>query len=156
MPTPHKNLDNMTKHLTRSERRARQAAEDDLRGGKRATIKAPDWLSDAARQIFEATKRRMRALEVLEPADIDLLAMYCDAVARYQAAIATVDEGGPKSGRAIGTAQSWSRIALAYAEKLGISAAGRARLARKKASEQPVDDMEALLGDVQDYVNGDL
>lgn len=143
MPTPHKTTDNMTKHLTQAERSARQAAESGLRRARQPRLVAPEWLGEEARKVFEATKRRAREYGVLESVDVDLLALYSNAV--VQAHKADIEQKD---------AQSWTRVALSYAEKLGISAAGRARLARKRAEEMAPDEMEQLLSEVTDFVNG--
>lgn len=152
MPTPLKNTGNMRKHLTKAERDARQAAEEELRTSGRVVVKAPDWLSAEARKVFDVTKVQMRKLGVLEAVDTELLALYADAICRYREVIKSLDMADPKAAAA---AQAWSRLALQYAEKMGISATGRARLAKKKAVEQPLDPMEELLGEVTDYLNGD-
>jgi phage terminase small subunit len=151
MPTPYKTTGNMTKHLTKSERAAREKAERSLSTSKRVMLKAPEWLSEEAKKVFDTTKRRMKQFEILEVVDVDVLAMYSDAVARYQKLICIADD----DYKAASKAQSWSRLALSYAEKLGITATGRARLARRKAEEKPVDDMESLLSEVTEFVNSD-
>jgi phage terminase small subunit len=153
MPAPYKTTNNMTKHLTKSERAARERAERSLSAGKRVTLKAPEWLNEEAKKVFDTTKRRMKQFEVLEAVDVDVLALYSDAVARYQRLICIADS--EDDYRAASKAQSWSRLALSYAEKLGITATGRARLARRKAEEKPVDDMESLLSEVTEFVNSD-
>ncbi len=153
MPTPLKHSRNMTKHLTKSERESRQTAESALEHKRQVRIMAPAWLSGEARKVFQTTRRRLRDFDLLEPVDIDLLAMYADAVVRYQEGVKTL---GPLSeAREIQAVQAWSRIAMAYAEKLGFSQTARARLARRRATEEPLDPMEQLLGQVTDYVNGD-
>ena len=154
MPTPHKTTENMRKHLTKAELAARQTAEGGLRRAKRIVLHVPKWLDPEARKIFEATRRRLKGLEILDPADADLLALYCDAVHRYQKSMEVL---GPESdAKDIAAAQAWSRLALSYAEKLGISASARARLARRKAEAAPPDDMDLILDDVKDYVNRDV
>lgn len=127
-------------------------AENALHSTGRVVVKAPEWLSEDARRVFERTKRQLRNLGLLESCDVDLLALYSDAVARYREAAQAIDPGDPKTAQA---AQSWSRLVLSYAEKMGISATGRARLARKNAEQEaPIDDMEVLLNDVTEFVNG--
>lgn len=86
----------------------------------------------------------MKPLKLLDNVDADLLAMYSDAVVNYK------DTTDPKDK------QAWSRLALSYAEKMGISATGRARLAKKTAEQQQEDEFEQLLGEVEEYVNGDV
>jgi phage terminase small subunit len=110
----------------------------------RVSIHAPRWLDQDARKVFDATKRRMKGLQLLDNIDADLLAIYSDAVVRYQKE-ADVEKR-----------QSWGRLVMSYAEKLGISPTGRARLARKVAEKREQDEFEALLDDVADYVNGDV
>ena len=144
MPTPHKTTSNMRKHLTKAERRTRERAENQLKRKTRIVIRKPDWLGEEALAVFEATKKRMRGLNLLDNVDVDLLAIYSDAVVHYQKTEDIKDK------------QAWSRIVLSYAEKLGISKAARARLAKKKAEEIPPDDMDLLLSDVNDFVNKDV
>jgi phage terminase small subunit len=152
MPTPVKRSENMTKHLTRAEREAREVAEGSLQRKGRVQIRAPKWLGGQARKVFNQTKRRMAGLGLLDTADADLLGLYADAVARYQA---TVEDWEHMLKGEVQEAQAWSRLALSYAEKLGISATGRARLARKKMERQLVDELDELLDDVSDFVNGE-
>lgn len=151
MPTPLKRSENMRKHLTKNEISARKSAEAGLASGKRAYLRAPGWLSKEARQVFSDTKRRLRDFELLEAADIDLLALYADAVVRYQQGVKRLEPEA--EAKEIQVVQAWSRIALTYADKLGISQTARARLARRRAVETPADDMEQLLADVTDFVN---
>ena len=144
MPTPPKNLQNMRKHLTKAERQSRESAEVSLQRPTRTSIFAPKWLSEEARKVFDTTKRRMKPLKLLDNVDADLLAMYSDAVVQYKDAQDVKDK------------QAWSRLALSYAEKMGISATGRARLAKKTAEQQQMDEFESLLDEVEDFVNGDV
>ena len=157
MPTPLKTTSNMRKHLTKAELTARQNAESEQApkqksASNRVNIVAPAWLSDEARKIFNWQKRKLRDQNVLDPADADLLGMYADAIARYQASLYEL-VGPLVDPRSSTVAQAWSRLALSYAEKLGIGPNARARLAKKKAESQPVDPMADLLSDVENYVN---
>lgn len=154
MPTPVKHSQNMTKHLTKAELEARQGAEASLEHAKRVYIKPPKWLGKKAREIFEQTKKRLKSFDLLEAVDIDLLANYADAQARYQMNARRLrSTSEPKEIQAV---QAWSRIALTYAEKLGFSQQARARLARQRAKAQEQDEMEELLDGAADIlVNGD-
>jgi phage terminase small subunit len=152
MPTPLKTTGNIRKHLSKAERQARQAAEGNQRGPKRVTLKAPEWLSEEARKIFDHTKRRLHGVDILDSVDADLLALYSGALARYQALASSMnDQVGVKM---ITAAQAWSRLALGYGEKLGITPTGRARLAKKKTEERQLDDMELLFSEVNESLNG--
>ncbi len=150
MPTPHKTTENMHKHLTKAELAARQGAEGKLKRARRVVLHVPKWLGAEARKIFQATRRRLRGLEILDPADADLLALYSDAIYRYRELI---NAAHPADTKEIAAAQAWSRLALSYAEKLGISASARARLARRKAEAAPKDEFEQLLDEAADSVN---
>jgi P27 family predicted phage terminase small subunit len=158
MPTPPKTFENMKKHLTNAERDARQKAEGELKRAKRPQLRCPKWLDQDAREIFEATKKRLRGLQLLDNADVELLGIYCDAVAKYRMAsemLARVNENGilVADKDEINAAQSWARLVAAYAEKLGLTPTARARLAKRKAEREPADELEQLLDDVSDYVN---
>lgn len=151
MPEPLKSQENQRGHRTKAEKQARLAAEDGLRRERRPTLHKPGWLSAEAGKVFEATKRRMRGLGVLDTADADVLAIYADAVARYaqmMKAAVKQDENGDDQKvdlRAVQAAQAWSRIALSYAEKLGLTASARARLARRRAVQEEPDELEQLV-----------
>lgn len=141
MPTPHKTTDNMRKHLTKSERVARESAEKAYQRKHRTVIKAPAWLDEDELKVFDATKRRMRGLNLLDNVDADMLGLYSKAVVRAHKEEDVQDQ------------QAWFRIVASYAEKLGISPAARARLAKKAAEQAAPDDLEQLLDEVSEYVN---
>lgn len=151
MPTPPKTLDNMKKHLTIAEKEARQVAEGELQRKKRPQIRCPKWLDQDARKIFEETKKRLKGLQLLDSADAELLAIYSDAVAKYQLAntiLTGVDEDGiPMNADKdeISVAQGWARIIKTYAAELGLTPTARARLAKRKAEKQAPDELEELL-----------
>lgn len=144
MPTPPKSTKNMRKHLTKAERAARESAENMFARKHRTSIRTPAWLEEKARKVFEATKHRMRGLGLLDNVDADLLAIYSDAVVRYQEESDVQDK------------QAWARLVVSYADKLGISPSARARLAKKAAERTPPDDLEQLLDDVKVFVNQDV
>lgn len=163
MPTPLKTSDNIRKHLTNAERAAREAAEGTLKRTKRPQLRCPKWLDADARQIFEDTKKRLKGLELLDNADVELLGIYCDAVAKYRAAskmLAMLGENGlPLAGKdEIESCRSWARLIGSYAEKLGLTPTARARLAKRKAEQGPEDPLEQLLAmdEVTDFVNTDM
>lgn len=152
MPTPHVSADKMTpggpaggKHWTKAEVSARQQAADGARRKGRVVIIMPEWLSDDARKIWRRVRRQAGGLELLDNLDADMLAIYCDAIANYQAArtvLARISsgemspaEGGLLINDRIKAMQAWARLISAYADKLGFTPAARARLAKKKADE---------------------
>jgi len=160
MPTPPKTYVNIKKHLTNSERAARLNAEGELKRIKRPQLRCPKWLDQDARKIFEETKKRLKGLQLLDNADVEMLGIYCDAVAKYRAAsqmLARLDEKElPLAGEdEIKSCQSWARLIASYAEKMGLTPTARARLAKRKAEHGPMDPLEQLLDDVTDYVNNE-
>jgi P27 family predicted phage terminase small subunit len=161
----------MTKHLTNRELETRAKAEKGLARKTRVSLRAPDWLSPEARKIWDGLKRKLRKVDLLDNLDAELLAVYCDAQAQYQALSKRISLGGTLNeatgelweqapDELVKQAQSWARLIAGYAEKLGLSPQARARLAKKKAEAEPVDEFEALLDsrvvyDVTDYGSGE-
>jgi P27 family predicted phage terminase small subunit len=158
MPTPPKTIENIKKHLTNAERAARQQAEGEVTRHKRPQLRCPKWLDDDARKIFEETKKRLRGLQLLDNADVEMLGIYSDAVAKYRMAsqrLSRVDKDDVLLATEddIKACQSWARLIASYADKMGLTPTARARLAKRKAEREPLDPLEQLLDDVTDYVN---
>jgi len=160
MPTPPKTLENIKKHLTNAERAARQQAEGEVTRHYRPQLRCPKWLDVDARQIFEETKKRLKGLQLLDNSDVEMLGIYSDAVAKYQAAskwLTVVDDQGVLNftEEDVKACQSWARLVASYAEKLGLTPTARARLAKRKAEREPADPLEQLLDmdEVTDFVN---
>lgn len=129
------------KHWTKAEVEARRAAAEKLQPAGRVTLRMPAWLSEDARKVWARVRRETRDLELLINLDAEMLAIYCDAVANYQKlskGMVITDEDGKQIARkdVIKAAQSWARIVASYADKLGLSPAARARLAKKIAEEE--------------------
>ncbi len=130
------------KHWTKEEVKRRTAAAQPLTRKSPVKLKMPVWLDDEGRRIWKKTIKDMAEFDVLDNVDSDSLAIYCDAVARYQEATLKVRENGYTTENAQGTesvspyvraAQSYARVVMQYADKLGLNANARARLAKKKA-----------------------
>jgi P27 family predicted phage terminase small subunit len=86
----------------------------------------------------------MAGFEILDKVDEESLAIYCDAVARYREAAMKIREEGYTTTNAQGgesvspyvrASQSYARIMMQYADKLGLTPNSRARLAKKIADE---------------------
>lgn len=141
MPTPIKTVDGMTpggrnggKHWTQEEVNRRKEAAEGIKHKKRVTLKPPAWLSEEALVVWKGILKKLRDIELLDSLDTDLLAIYCDSIVKYQAA-----SKGMATEEDVKAVQAWARIVVAYAEKLGLSPGGRARLAKKRA-EKPKDN----------------
>jgi P27 family predicted phage terminase small subunit len=119
------------KHWTKDEVENRQEAEKALTRKSRIVLKAPKWLSDEALLVWKDVRKKLIGIELLDNLDTDLLGVYCDAVAKYQA-LSKKERILEEDTKAL---QSWARIIVNYAEKLGLSPGGRARLAKKRAQK---------------------
>lgn len=148
MPTPAKSAKVIAegggKHWTAEELAVRAQAAEEMERETRVMLRAPDWLSDEAREVWNSVRRKLRGIELLDNLDTELLAIYCDAVVHYRKAsmlLRKVDEQMHPawSDEDVKAAQAWARIISGYAEKLGLSPAGRARLARKKSAKKTDD-----------------
>jgi len=138
------------KHWTAEELQAREAAEGEMRRTARPSLRAPEWMSDDAREVWEGVKRKLRGIEMLDNLDAELLAVYCDAVVHYRnasRALNLVDDNGLSTATVdqVKAAQAWARIVATYADRLGLSPGARARLAKKRA-EKTVDEFGETFG----------
>lgn len=142
------------KHWTKEEIKKREAAARKLKPKVKVDLRMPDWLDDEAAKVWNKTIEDMKQYEILEKIDEDVLATYCDAVAKYKELTGMIAEKGYTSYTATGSLtispyvkgqQSYARIMMQYADKLGLNANSRARLAKKIADEE--DDENANLFD---------
>lgn len=146
MPTKHVSADVMDvgrkgggKHWTKKEIEARQAADEMVTRKTRVNMRAPIWLGDEAKEVWKKVRKKAAGMDLLDNLDAEVLAMYCDAVVQYQDAQKNFRDKPPLEAidrnQAIRNIQSWSRLVLTYAEKLGFTPTGRARLVKKRADE---------------------
>ena len=166
VPTAVKNLDSMTKHLTKSERTARQAAEDSVQPGSAISSSPPKSLAGDrnAQKAWRTIVRRMSGLDILEKLDTEVLAIYCSALSRRDALnalcrdliaeLSDVSDLDTKLERTDQLDSLCRKIAqqekslLQYAGQLGLTPEARARLARRRAAQDsPPDPDEDLFGD---------
>lgn len=150
MPTPVKTSDKMAigakgsgKHWTAAEVAARADAQEQARRKKRVSLRPPAWLSEEALVVWKEIVRKLKGIELLDNLDTELLAVYCDAIVHYRECAVRMsmpvyreDDGAPPPiDDLIKAMQAWSRIIVSYAEKLGLTPGGRARLAKRKAEK---------------------
>jgi len=133
------------KHWTKKEVEARQRAASKMTRPKKKTLKMPAWLDDEAKAVWKKTIRDMKDFDVLDKVDEDVLAAYCDAVARHKELSETIRKQGYTVVNAQGNIVeapwvkmqlSYARVIVQYSDKLGLNANARARLARKIAQEE--------------------
>lgn len=157
MPTNPVSADQMAvgkksggKHWTAAEVESRQKAAEGMKRKTKVSLRAPDWLSDEAKKVWARVRKQSAGLDILDNLDCEMLAIYCDAVVNYRLTakkLVIEDDNGDMLSKeeAIKLAQSWARVVAAYSDKLGLSPAARARLAKKKADDN-LDDFESEFG----------
>lgn len=162
MPTPTKQVANMSKHMTPEERERREAAEAALQRANVRLVK-PAFVTGAAARIWRETVARMAGIDLLDDLDSETLGLYCaqlarrnqlerlrGKMARQAAKLEAGDETLPdllaQLDRMEGKVASLERQILQYAEKLGMTPSGRMRIARRRASEAQVDPDDDLFG----------
>lgn len=138
---------------SKREIQARREAEASLRPPADA-IKPPSWLDKAAKREWRRIVKTLEGLNILTNADVDLLAQYCDALARYAEAAKLIQEQGvvietergPQQNPAVLVLKKYSEILQKCAIQLGLTPSARASLALKRKDEQPKDEFEELFG----------
>jgi P27 family predicted phage terminase small subunit len=133
------------KHWTKNEVEQRKAAAQKVTRKKKVNLKMPNWLDEDARKVWKKTVKDMKGFDILDKVDEDVLATYCDAVSRYKETSGYIQERGytvtnaqgvPTVSPYVKAQQSYARIMMQYADKLGLNANARARLAKKMADEE--------------------
>lgn len=152
MATAGKVLDNMTKHLTLAEAAARAEAEGELLTHVELSPDKPPALlkGDAtARRYWAAILGRMDNVLLLDSLDTEVMAIYCAMLSRRDKLQKASRAKGiePKDAAALSTElQKLEKSILSYAKDLGLTPAGRAQLARKRAAAVEVDPDADLYG----------
>lgn len=151
MPANVKVSDNQEKHRTRAEIQARQAAEAAVMPDRPAALKVPRSLNKdpVAQRYWKSILERMEGLAILDDLDSEMLAIYCSALSRHRALsagnrLAMIE----KLDGLMTKLQGHEKTLLSYADKLGMTPEARARLARKRATQETEKDPDAdLFGD---------
>lgn len=156
MPTPPKAMGQMTKHMTKEEIAAREAAESETMP-QRDTVRLiqPHLMTSnkKAKDYWKQILERMEDVGILDDLDSEMLGVYCVMLSRYDKALAdiraarrsfgkakqeadseTMDRALAQLGAYEKSIQKLETTMLAYADKLGLTPAGRVRLAQKRAA----------------------
>ena len=166
MPSKPKTLDAMSKHLTKEELSAQVAAEAaTLPDRPEVKLKQPSALKgdSAAQKYWKAILSRMEGISILDDLDSEILGVYCSMLSRRdttqkvyadllkesKSSKLSADERVDlieKLDGIISKLQAHERTILQYADKLGLTPAGRVSLARKRAQQaagdtNPADDL---------------
>lgn len=123
------------KNWTKAEMEARLVATGKTTRKRKVRLKPPEWLGDEALLIWKRIIRQTRELELLDALDESMLAVYCDVYVQYSA-LSMLPEKTAEDGK---SQQALARLMSGYADKLGLTPAGRARLA-KKVADKIVDE----------------
>ena len=156
MPTPVKNLDNMSKHLTKDELEARAAAQ--ALGLPCRKPKKPKLITQdkSASRHWARILKDMQDLDILDVLDTDALAIYCAKLSRrdrlqeeYLGLLARredeLDFNDVRTAIKLSEAlQSAEREILSYATRLGLTPESRVRLAKHLADQEDADPDEDL------------
>lgn len=169
MPKSAKALDNMSKNLTKAERTAREEAEAAVLPERTAVkLKAPAYVRNdkTAAKYWRGILKRMEGISLLDDLDTEILAVYCSMLSRRDttqalfASLLAEAEADELDGEArvailgkmdslMVKLQGQERSILQYADKLGLTPAGRVSLARKRAAKAAgeVGEDDDLFGD---------
>mgnify|MGYP003879202887 CR=1 FL=1 len=144
---------NGKKHLTKDEIQKRKEGEARLRPAADA-VRAPSWLDKEAKKIWRRAVKALGPLEILTNADVDQLALFCDAAARYaecsrliqEQGIIIETERGPMQNPAVAAQSKYASIVARLGGKFGLDPSGRASIAIPKGDDKPRDKFEELFG----------
>lgn len=156
MPTPTKSSDAMSKHLTKDEMEARQAAESSVNPDRdTVTLKRPPWLTGKGKKYWESIIDRMEGAAILDDLDTEMLAIYCAQLQERDAL-----QNDLKKARKADELDMDLILALTkqlnakdskireFASDLGCTPSGRVRLAQKRAAKAAEVDQDGdLFGD---------
>ena len=144
---------NGKKHLTKKEIQRRRDGEAKLQPPADA-VKPPAWLTKEARKVWKRAVVSLNPLKIVTNADVEQLAMFCDAVARYAecskiiAKEGIVIEGpkGPMQHPAAVAQAKYAAIVARIGSKFGLDPSGRASLAIPKGDDKSKDQFEEMFG----------
>lgn len=162
MPAQVKKVDNMQKNLTEAQKAARKKAEE-LLNRQTVKLKCPAYVTDspAAKKYWKSFTKDIVGMELFDNLDSDALGGYCmmlvrrdDLSCQYSKLTEEIREQADLLKKAklldglngiVSRLQAQERNILQYAEKLGLTPSGRARLAYKKAEAEQLDPDEAAM-----------
>lgn len=146
--------------LSKAELEARAAKEARLKVGTDA-VRPPGWLSKEGKKEFRRLAKELKAVDLISNLDVDMLAAYCDAYAKYQECTEIIATDGlqvPYTNKAGETnliphqlltkkKQLFDQMKYIAAE-FGLTPSARAKLAIPREEEKEETDFERLFGGV--------
>jgi P27 family predicted phage terminase small subunit len=152
MPMPAKSarlfaIDGNAAHKTKKELNKRIEAEEKMKIHS-DNIHAPTWLSKTAQKEFNRLAALLVEVEIMTEADINHLALYCDAYDKYICYDRQIKRTGywiagkneDKPNPFINKKSQAAAQMRAFATDLGLSPAARAKLAIRNTDSKPGDD----------------
>lgn len=155
MPTASKTVATMSKHLTKSEIEAREAAENGVipqRDEVKLEIPAIVKRDSIAKKYWISILERMDGLSILDDLDSEMLSGYCLQLARRDRLVSLHTKLTREAAKGKNPDVDLRMVdkldtltaklskldtgLLAYADKLGLTPTGRARLAQKRAETE--------------------
>jgi len=119
------------KHWTKDQVAARQAAADKIKRSGSVELAPPGWVTGEARKVWDKKISEVAGLnatnEMLDNLDAESLGTYCVACAQY----GRYTRKKKMTHFDVQEMQSWGRLILTIADKLGFTPTGRARLVKK-------------------------
>ena len=171
MSTPPKTAANSTKHRTKAELEQRDLAESSTMPARGKPKRAPEIVAKdlKAKAYWDRIWKDMEELDILDVLDSHTLAGLCSMMAMRDrlvkltpmltAQLEELESGGLTTNGLEALSRALKHCAaltgkrmkldtqiLSYAEKLGLTPSGRARLAARKAVEEPSDPDDDLFG----------
>jgi len=135
------------KHWTAEEKRRREESARDFEREDGAQLTPPTWLGKPAVEIWDKKISEIAGLHagdtLLDALDSEMLATFCDAMVHYIA----LSKLKRKSLKHHQLMQSYHRILIQASERLGFTPGARARLIKKRADG---DEMNDPFGDMFD------
>jgi P27 family predicted phage terminase small subunit len=153
MPMPAKSarlfaIDGNAAHKTKKEMNSRIEAEEKMII-RADNIHAPTWLSKTAQAEFDRLTALLVEVEIMTEADINHLALYCDAYDKYICYNKQLKKGYWVQGKDekkpnpfISKMNQAAAQMRTFATDLGLSPAARAKLAIRNADKKPGDEDE--------------
>lgn len=128
------------KHWTKSDVAARKSAADKIKRADAPVLTPPSWVSGDARTLWKKKLSEIAGLnasaEMLDNIDSETLGLYCTSCVQY----GIYARKKKKTHFEVNEMISIGRLILNYADKLGFTPSGRARLVKRIADPKQVDD----------------
>lgn len=150
MARPAKSTKVSARHATKAEKKAREQAEEQLRGSGEVCIKPPEYLNEEQREIFRFVLGILEPVGLLNNGDVYMLAHLAIAIEReaYIDAMINEDERKMSSNALMSAREKYDKQYLRCCTELCLSPAARAKIsiAAVNAQQEKSDPLLSALG----------